>query len=93
MDNNKNISCAVSVQLDTNTWLVLFKQIFCFVISQFKKNENKKTYTKPLSRMMNPVLFHGPQVPFPSIVVDHSVHEIGYIKQMSILKSIKNFIV
>lgn len=61
-----------------------------------KKNENEKTYTKPLSRMMNPVLFHRPQVSFPSIVVDlpdHSVHEIGYIKQMYILKSIKNFIV
>lgn len=46
--------------------------------------------------MMNPVLFHRPQVSFPSIVVDlpdHSVHEIGYIKQMYILKSIKNFIV
>lgn len=46
--------------------------------------------------MMNPVLFHRPQVYLSSIVVDfpdRSVHEIGYTKQMYILKSIKNFIV
>lgn len=46
--------------------------------------------------MMNPVLFHRPQVYLSSIVVDfpdRSVYEIRYIKQMYILKSIKNFIV